>query len=66
MNQKSEYRKVGRQKKFVNPCALRKSITTTYMVGCGSCKQCPLFVKEIVKEDGRYIHCDHVKAAETN
>ena len=59
MNQKIEYRKVGRQKKFVNPCALRKSITTTYMVGCSACKNCSLFVKEIVKEDGRYIHCDH-------
>ena len=63
MNQKVEYRKVGRQKKLTNPCVLRKSITTTYMVGCESCyKTCPFFVKEIVKEDGKYIHCDHIKA----
>ena len=66
MNQKIETKKEGRQRKLTNVCKLMKSETTTYMVGCNFCKRCPLFVKEIVKEDGRYIHCDHVKAAETN
>lgn len=34
----------------------------TYMVGCPSCKTCPFFVKEFVKDGVRYIHCDHIKA----
>ena len=62
MNQKVEYVRQGKQKKLANPCELRKHETTTYMVGCPSCKQCPFFVKEIIKEDGKYIHCDHTKA----
>ena len=62
MNQKIETKKEGRQRKLTNVCKLMKSETTTYMVGCNFCKHCPLFVKEIVKEDGRYIHCDHIKA----
>ena len=63
MNQKIETKKEGHQRKFTNVCKLMSSETTTFMVGCNFCKQqCPLFVKEIVKEDGRYIYCDHVKA----
>lgn len=62
MNQKVEYVKQGRQKKLANRCELRKDILHTYMVGCASCKTCPFFVKEIIKEDGKYIHCDHIKA----
>lgn len=62
MNQKIETKKEGRQKKLTNVCQLRKSETTTYMVGCNACKTCPLFIKEFVKDGVRYIHCDHIKA----
>lgn len=59
MNREITTKKVGRQKKFTNPCHIIKG-EVQRMVGSPKCIACQWFERELEKGGKTYVHCNRI------